>query len=72
MKIKVPHLIQDPQITRSKGIDPVEWLSLERELFCLDGPVTRRVAVLDFDLLTGTLLKGCPFVAPWRARSDGT
>jgi hypothetical protein len=64
MKIKVPYLIQGPQITRSKGIDPVEWLSLERELFCLDGPVTRRVAVLDFDPLTGTLLKGCPFVAP--------
>ena len=62
MIIKVPYLIQDPQITGAKGIDPVEWLTLDQELFCLDGPVSRRVAVLDFDPTTGTLLKGCPFV----------
>ncbi len=62
MKIRVPYLVQDPHVTDGAGAERVEYLLFERETFCLDGPVTRRVAVLDFDPVMGGLHEGCHFV----------
>lgn len=64
MRLRVPYLIQDPQITAAKGLtSPVEFREFDGEAFCLDGPVTRRLAILDFDDDTGALRPGVPFVA---------
>lgn len=57
MKVKVPALIQDPQTLSRKGLPPLEHLTFE-EPFLLDGPVCRRIAVLDLDEGTGELRPG--------------
>ena len=62
MKVRVPYLIQDPSTIRAKGLKATEYVTFDREDFCLDGPVTRRVAVLDFDPNTGALVPGVRFV----------
>jgi hypothetical protein len=60
MKIKLPLLIQDQLTAQMKGMPPTENVSHEEEFF-LDGPVTKRVAILNFDPETGALLPGVPF-----------
>lgn len=63
MKVRVPYLIQDPQTVVAKGLrEAVEWLTFDQPFF-LDGPVCRRVAVLDFDEATGALGPGCRLLA---------
>lgn len=59
MKLRVPYLIQDPRL----GLE-VERRTFDGEAFCLDGPVTRRVAVVQFDEATGALCPGVRFVPP--------
>jgi hypothetical protein len=64
MKAKLPLMIQDPVATVSKGMtDLVEQYEFE-ERFFLDGPITERVAVLDFDEHSGQLLPGARFIPP--------
>jgi len=46
MKVRVPMTIQDPLTTRVKGMQPTEDFYSERHF--LDGPISERVAVLDF------------------------
>lgn len=73
MKIRVPYLIQDPRISAEKGLaNPIEQCTFDSEPFCLDGPVTRRVAVLDFDPVTGVLSPGIRYVAAARKHGHGT
>jgi hypothetical protein len=73
MKIRLPYLIQDPRISAGKGLPrPVERRTFDGEQFCLDGPVTRRVAVLDFDAATGALRPGIRFLPPAGGRDHGT
>jgi hypothetical protein len=57
-------MIQDPLTARYKEIEPVEHFDIVNEDFFLDGPVTKRVAVLDFDPKTKVLLAGVPFRPP--------
>lgn len=65
MKVRLPLMIQDPVATREKEIaDPVERYEFTSEPFFLNGPVTERVAILDFDGETGLLLPGARFVPP--------
>lgn len=64
MKVRVPIMVQDPMISNWKGIDPIEHFDIDKEEFFLDGPVTKRVAVLDFDCETGELLPGTRFIPP--------
>lgn len=64
MEVRVPYMIQDPLTAKSKGMKPTEGFIIKQEPFFLDGPVTRRVAVLDFDLETGELHKGAKFISP--------
>lgn len=65
MKVRLPLMIQDPVGTEMKGLpDLVEFHTFTNEPFFLSGPVTERVAILDFDEESGTLRPGVPFVEP--------
>lgn len=66
MKIKVPVLVKDPSTPLMKGVEQTEPFVAEDEDedICLDGPVTRRIAVLDFDPASRALVPGARFVAP--------
>lgn len=64
MKVRLPVLVKDPEVASWKDVEPVEYFVLDSEDFYLDGPVTRRVAVLDFDPSTGGLAQGARFVPP--------
>jgi hypothetical protein len=73
MEVSVEMMIQDPLVTKLKGITrPTEGFVIKREPFFLDGPVTRRVAVLDLDAHTGRLHPGAPFAPPTPPRKRGT
>lgn len=64
MKVRVPLMIQDPITAKRKGMRLKEGFDIHREDFFLNGPVTRRVAVLDLDAETGDLLPGARFQPP--------
>jgi len=63
MKIKIPLMIQDPR-TSIQGQKLVEGFQPDRETFFLDGPITKRIAVLDFSPKTGELVPGARFIPP--------
>ena len=63
VKIRVPVMVQDPAISEMKIMDPIERIDLEDEFF-LDGPISRNVAVMNFDPTDGHLEPGAEFVAP--------
>jgi len=64
MKVKLPLVIDDPYTTRTRGFPLLEYVQTGDEEFFLDGPITRRLAVLDFDPETGALLPGCEYMRP--------
>src|SRR5687768_3955721 len=55
MRIRVPVLVKDPDVARYKGVPLTETFVIEGEDVFLDGPVSPRIAVLDFDPATGAL-----------------
>lgn len=63
MKIKIPVIVKDPEVSEYKEIAPTEWIEIEEEAF-LDGPVSPRVAVLDFEPGSGELAPAARFVPP--------
>ena len=63
MKIRVPTFVQDRWAAEREKIKPIERFDLEDDFF-LDGPTTRRLAVLDFDPDTGELFPGARFKSP--------
>ena len=69
MKAKVPVLIKDPSVSEWKEVPLSEQFTVEDEDFFLDGPVTRRVAVVDFDPRSGAVSPGAKFIAP--SKPDG-
>lgn len=73
MKVRVPLMVQDPLTARYQdpAIRAIEGFDITREAFFLDGPITRRVAVLDFDPETGALTPGARFLPPERNRKLG-
>lgn len=68
MRARVPVIVKDPEVSDFKEIDPTEQITIEEEVF-LDGPISPRVAVLDFDPATGRLAPGVRFVPA--KRTDG-
>ncbi|MFL6237072.1 MAG: hypothetical protein ACJ76N_28335 [Thermoanaerobaculia bacterium] len=65
-------MIDDPYaFGREAGEVPYEVTATLEEGFFLDGPVTRRVAVLDFDPATGALASGARYVPPKPGRKFG-
>jgi hypothetical protein len=71
MKIRVPLMIQDEFTSDYKGMPNFEYSYIDGEEFFLDGPVSKRVAVLDFDPDTGQILPGAHFLAPTVDRDYG-
>jgi hypothetical protein len=69
MKAAVPVLIKDPEVSEYKDLPVTEDCVLDEDVF-LDGPVCRRVAVLDFDPKTGQVTPPIRFVPP-RGREPG-
>jgi len=64
MKIKIPLMIQDPLTSTLQDIEPTEGFHPDNEEFFLDGPTSKRIAVLDFSPETGEVLPGAIFKRP--------
>jgi hypothetical protein len=64
LEATVPIIVQDPDVTTFKGLHPTEDVVIQSEGFFLDGPIAKRVAVLDFDPTTGALVPGATFLPP--------
>jgi len=57
-------MIQDPKLSKLEGLERIKERHYVEEDFFLDGPVSRRVAILDLDPQTGRLEPGVPFRPP--------
>src|SRR5688572_19911978 len=64
MKIRLPLMIQDPLVAGPGAKRLTDGWDGASEPFYLDGPVTRRVAVLDFDAKTAALRGSTRFLPP--------
>ena len=63
MQVSIPVIVKDPVVTEYKDIEPTEQITVEADVF-LDGPVSPRVAVLDFEPDSGALAPPARFAAP--------
>lgn len=70
MRASVPVIVKDPEVTQYKDLEPTELIDVDEDAF-LDGPVSPRVAILDFDPDTGRLEPGARFV-PGAGGEPGT
>ena len=64
-RIEVPMLVADPAVCSARGIGCFENVRMSGDVF-LDGPMTQRVAVLDFDEQSGELHPGVRYLEPRR------
>ncbi len=64
-------MIQDPEVAEVKTIPITEGIDIADEDFFLNGPVSRRAAVLDFDPSTGQLTPGASYQPPAPGRLIG-
>ena len=69
MRLRVPVIVKDPEVSEWKEIAPTETITIESEDMFLDGPVSPRVAILDFDPETGRLRPGVPVRMPKDAKA---
>jgi hypothetical protein len=70
MKVRVPVTVKDPEVSQYKEIRPTEDVHIDEDAI-LDGPISPRVAVLDFDPATGTLAPGVRFRLPQSPADEG-
>lgn len=63
MKVRIPVIVKDPVVIQYKDLQPTETILVEDDVF-LDGPVSPRVAVLDFEPDVGALAPPATHVAP--------
>lgn len=71
-KVRLRYMAGDPSDAAGAGKSPLEGWDYQALEPMLDGPVTRRVAIVDLDPENGTLLPGAPFLPPRRGRALGT
>ena len=71
MQVRVPVIVKDPVVTEYKEIEPTELIRIEADRF-LDGPVSPRVAVLDFEPGEGNLDPQAQYVPPKGRARIGT
>jgi hypothetical protein len=64
MRLRVPVIVKDPEVSDFKEIAPTETITIESEDMFLDGPISPRVAILDLDPATGRLRPGVRVRAP--------
>jgi hypothetical protein len=72
VRTRVAIIVKDPEVTDWKGVPPTEPFVIASEEVFLDGPVTPRVAILDFDEKTGRLEPPVRFEPPAAAGRAGT
>ena len=70
MKARVPVIVKDPVVSDYRDVEPTEMIMVEESLF-LDGPVSPRVAVLDFEPGVGSLHEPARYLPPARSRTVG-
>lgn len=70
MRVVVPVIVKDPEVSEYKEIAPTEAVTIEEEAF-LDGPISPRVAILDFEPQGGGLAPGVPLVPPSAPEKPG-
>ena len=71
MQVRVPVIVKDPVVTQDYVITPTEEIVVEADVF-LHGPVSPRVAVLDFVPGVGTLAPPARYRPPTRGSKHGT
>ncbi len=71
MKVRIPVIVKDPETSQDKDITPTEQIVVEEDVF-LDGPVSPRVALLDFDATSGRLLPGVRVVPVIEREREGS
>lgn len=67
----IPMMVDDPKFSESGLADALVERHEFHEDYFLEGPVTGRIAVLDFDEKTGALVPGVPYVQPRRGVKRG-
>lgn len=70
MKVILPMMVQDQALAGYSKL--VEGFAVTTEPYFLDGPVTERVAILDFDEKTGELLSATPFFLLSPTKASGS
>lgn len=70
MKARVPVIVKDPAGAGYRDLEPTEDVLVDEAAF-LDGPVSPRVAVLDFVPGTGALAPSVAFVPPRTPSGEG-
>lgn len=72
MTVRLPTVIKDPRTSQLLKLKkPIEQFEPDGDELFLDGPVGRRVAVLDFDPKDGTLSAPVPFRPPNAVKKIG-
>lgn len=71
MRVELPYLVQDQLTATQKGMRAIERFRYDGDEYFLDGPVSRRIAILDFDEATGNLLNPIEFERPTARRKLG-
>ncbi len=71
MKVHMSIFVQDRWTAEKNQEDITEGFYIEDEPFFLDGPITRQVAILDFDPDSGALLPGAVFRPPAKGNKTG-
>jgi hypothetical protein len=71
VKVRLLLLVQDRPVVEAKGLPATEEFTIELDEVFLDGPVTRRLAVLDVDADTNALLPGARFLPPTADEDTG-
>ena len=69
-KVKLEYLAADPKSLQAGGKDVLQGVDFHPMEPLLDGPVSRRVAVVDLDPVTGEVVPGARFVPP-KGKSHG-
>jgi hypothetical protein len=67
----IPMMVDDPKFSESGLADALIERREFQEDYFLDGPVTRRIAALDFDEKTGALVPGVPYEQPQGRAKEG-
>lgn len=71
MRVRIPIMVQDPLTSEVDNIPPIEGFDPANEEFFLDGPVAKRIAVLDFHPETSEIIKGAIFQPPPEDKKRG-
>lgn len=70
MDARLPILVQDRMTSARKGIEAFERFHVKSESILLDGPISERVAILDFDE-NGALIEGARYLPPTSKDKEG-